>query len=300
MRTMLVSGAVGAFLLLALGGCEGDSGTDGAGPGVQAVGDAAGEPPALPVDAGVDAPAPDVAVETAAPCANECGPIESRECRGAAAYAVCRPIGGCLRWDTQVNCAAGEACRQGVCEITPTCDPTRACDTPDARRCEDRDVVVCREDGDCRGWVVEETCGAPFECRAGACEPPAGDPCESLQTCRDTHCSEPANPDSMVEVHYCTLKTCRADFEACFGALGTGTCKEALQCVGSCQTDGCFVSCLAPTSYEANLDLMELTMCMEDNCPDALTGDPTQHIGCFTGPCGDPLVACCGSLMGCL
>jgi len=126
------------------------------------------------------------------------------------------------------------------------------------------------------------------------------DACAALDACVAANCAAEVASGSQIKKTACSLKSCQADYEACYGSFGGGACKDLLKCAQGCQNPECQNGCMSSASYEANLQFLDMGICMEDNCPDALE-NPMANIGCITGVCGAPLNTCCGgSLMGCM
>ncbi len=184
----------------------------------------------------------------------------------------------------------------------PDCSglPT-GCDVPGARRCstDGKAVEECNGGYECPKWEVLETCGAGSTCTAGAC---GGGPgvCAELEACVDTACAEEVAGGSNIKLAKCTLESCKSEYEACMGPFGAGACKDVLKCTQSCQDSACQQACMKSGTYDGALQFVVVGVCLEDNCPDALS-DPMGNLQCIMGACGTPLNACCGgSMMGCL
>lgn len=262
-----------------------------------------GSPPP-PEDTGVAPDVPDVPVDVTPDipqgCQNECSMIDERECVSATAFQRCRPMGPCLRWQGPIECVNNEICQSGQCVPSNGCNPDKLCDTPDTATCDGNDVLVCVAALECNQWTFERTCSTGFDCQNGQCVPESINDCDPLDTCSAANdCAVLTNPDSVAEEPHCQLTNCRTEWELCYGAFGTSDCKQAFQCIQECSSGACIRECLAGSSYEADLQLLDLALCMEANCPDAFE-NPMGNIGCFTGTCSAPLTTCCGSLTGCL
>ncbi len=253
--------------------------------------------PAVPDAGGPDQPtAPDVQA-----CSDKCEQAGWSECVGVAAYRVCQPVGECLEWTNSIPCPVDETCEDGDCVKGQPPDCTgvpNGCDQPGARKCSDDHLKVleCSTD-QCPAWTTHATCGADTQCLAGQCV--GGSVCAALQACVDTSCAAEAESGSDISLAGCTLQHCKDEYEACMGAWGTGTCKEILTCVMSCQTSNCMEDCLHVGSYDADVTFVEVGTCLEQNCPTALQ-DPMSNLSCIMGSCSSQLDTCCGGMMNCL
>lgn len=251
---------------------------------------------------------PDVAIDTSGLdtpiCQDPCNPVNGKECADDTSYHVCAPSGGCLAWGAPVACGDGNVCEAGECiPDEPDCTGVAdSCEPLDAKRCAPSGAAtqVCWANADgCPVWTFLEECGEGQACSNGACTGGSAD-CSTLQTCVGVNCAAEVASGSQIKLTSCTLENCHADYEACYGAFGSGACKDLLKCAQACQDPTCQQGCMASASYDANVQFLAVGVCMEDNCPDALT-NPMANIGCITGTCGTQLNACCGgSFMGCM
>ncbi len=192
-------------------------------------------------------------------------------------------------------------CPGGVCvDTTPDCSglPT-GCDQPGARRCssDGKAVEECNGGYECPKWDVVQACATGETCLGSQCV--SGSSCAQLESCVDTSCATEAASGSDIKLAKCTLSSCRTEYEACLGPFGTGACKDILKCAQACQSSSCQQDCLKQGSYDADLQFVDVGVCLEDNCPAALQ-DPMGNISCIIGSCSTQLNACCaGNMMSC-
>jgi hypothetical protein len=318
MRVTILPGSLAVLWLAAACG-GGDGGGNGPAGGKDAQGtetlaevmaEAAGGDETAPVEVQGDAQVAEVPVEAmeepgaeVPACQNECYPMNTRECADGTSYRTCVPGNVCLAWSAPVDCGTGMECQGGECvPAAPDCSGVpNGCGDPGAKRCsgDGKAVETCNGNYECPRWELSQACTDGQTCADGACTG-GGANCATLDACVAANCAAEAATGSEIKKTNCSLKNCRADYEACYGAFGDKTCKDLLKCAQACQTPECQNGCMSSASYEANLEFLDMGICMEDNCPDALE-DPMANIGCITGTCGAPLNKCCGgSLMNCM
>lgn len=208
--------------------------------------------------------------------------------------------------DTEpADCGPLDLCYQANCsDIQDT-------DSPDGLRCIYQNCPTQFET--CFGSFGQGNCSGIFGC-VQTCNG-QGDQCYldcmlagtmdenlkflDLNECMMNSCSQLLDDASGIVIQDCILANCQASYLVCV-PLGTGSCKDILKCTQNCTTDQCSQDCMTSGSLDANLEFMELGMCMTDHCPEAFE-DPMANMGCFIGDCNDPLTSCCGgSLMSCL
>ena len=302
---------LGVCALLAAG-CGGDDGNGrgGGGGGDDAstsddigFGDAVGKEQQGPDGVAPDGVVPEAITPDDTPSCEppSCGFLGTRECADGTSWRECTAVGGCLRWSEPTACGSDEACQGGTCvTTTPDCSGVPdGCDVPGQRRCSADNAAVeqCNE-YECPKWETFQACGAGETCIGAQCV--GGSVCAQLESCVDTSCAAEAASGSDIKLAQCTLGKCKAEYEACMGPFGTGTCKDILKCAQACQDSACQQGCLKSGSYEGALQFMDVGVCLEDNCPTALQ-DPMGNISCIMGQCGTPLNACCGgNLMSCM
>ncbi len=123
-----------------------------------------------------------------------------------------------------------------------------------------------------------------------------------LSVCIVENCANELQSGKVVSLQQCILASCRTTYETCNGAFGTADCKTLLKCQQNCGGGAgeCSLDCMAASSYDANVQFVDLGVCMEENCPEAIS-NPMGNLGCFTGPCSTYINACCGgSMLNCL
>ncbi|MFT7580987.1 MAG: hypothetical protein ACI9MR_002661 [Myxococcota bacterium] len=177
-------------------------------------------------------------------------------------------------------------------------------------------IETCKADWEsCHGAFGTATCATAYACTQScspgdqACVDGCGadtsfaDHVALLEhvVCMNASCISHLQAGNLIAFQLCNVQDCRASYDACNGAWGTGQCKDVLKCSEACAADDtvCAVGCMAEGSYDSSVDFMKLGLCISENCPAALA-EPLAHLDCFIGPCSAPMTTCCGGLTGCL
>jgi hypothetical protein len=119
------------------------------------------------------------------------------------------------------------------------------------------------------------------QCVGGEGTADCADTLTCMQTCGEDPngsctfgCLKLASPEAVEEVSQmmtCGQDPCWDKLVVCLGGQGTGTCKQALQCMGGCGQDSsgqCFLGCVKNTSPEAAQQLIDVMGCIKEECPD--------------------------------
>lgn len=110
-------------------------------------------------------------------CTSECDVEGDSECVSETSWHECRiNTEGCLSWTEEIDCPAGEICRDGRCQG----ECRDECMIGEPPRCDGSTILECGE-GDtdpCLEWVERGTCAPGELCHDGVCIPGCPDPCE--------------------------------------------------------------------------------------------------------------------------
>ena len=319
-RLILIAGTV--FSLGALG-CMGD-GDDGGGDGggteeATPDEDTGGDVPVTPTDDVVEDKGPEA-------CTNECTAAGAQECVGASSFHVCGPQDTCHVWGAETFCPPGETCNPatGQCEGEVQCEDE--CANIGDTTCKGLAAVAeCQADQDgCKSYVTIKECEEGQTCENAVCGGGAGDgdcggmiSCMALcgedqaclQACYDDAsadaqaaydameaCVQPACGDLMndpTKAQLCALKNCEDELAGCTG-LGDLGCQGIIGCMQQCgQTDqACMMDCLNDGSAAGQIALLEIEVCLVDNCSDCNQTDTVCLQGCLQEHCMTEYNAC--------
>ncbi len=102
-------------------------------------------------------------------CTNECEGEGERVCTSDASYKVCRNIGGCLIYSSEIKCDTNTVCKDGYC--IKSC-VNQECSAIGAKKCgEENNVLTCDDynnDG-CLEWGNSQKCDQNLVCSQGYC-----------------------------------------------------------------------------------------------------------------------------------
>ena len=249
------------FVLLTISwlACDG-----GGGDGTMDVTPGGGEDASAP---GVDSiPGEDAEAELPPACENECGFFGEKECVGEGAWRECVPEGSCLVWGPEQACEAGSACEDGECV-------------------EAFGDLDCLEISTCMGQC-NEVQACQQDCFKQGSEQGQED-WTDLAVCIDTQCGDLFAADKPAAGGKCTLEECKDSYLVCT-PVGTESCKDSLTCLQGCNGDNaCIGACLLDADYDALLDMADIMVCFENNCP-----DPAEWEACATTTCLMPVLGC--------
>lgn len=180
----------------------------------------------------------------------------------------CGATDPCDTSDTSLQCAEGEICSAGTCELVCT-DGTVECDG----RCVDPDVdrEFCGAEGNCSGGNIGETCSPTEVCDRGVCD----DTCPDDSVPCDGGCIDPqTNP------RFCGASDTCEGANAGVMCAGSEICQEGV-CVTECGPNQllCDGSCIDPMTSTQYCGAVE-------TCVDAQAGE-TCGLGesCLGGTC---------------
>ena len=169
--------------------------------------------------------------------------------------------GAALLCDAMGRCAAGEACRDGVCHATCTSDAE--CDAGACRErvCWTASAGACATDADCAATEL---------CVSGACVTPP-----TTVTCAaDADCPSGGRCDGGTCVAACVAEVCNGLDDDCDGSVDEGcggTCASDADCAsGEACVSG---SCRAATSCASDADCAPSEVCVSGTCASSCSAE---------------------------
>lgn len=216
---------------------------------------------------GVDSnPGLDAAGELPPACENECGFFGEKECVGEGGWQECVPAGTCLEWSTETPCEEGTVCQGGEC-VTLFGDLDCLGITACMGQCDQDEA--CQQDCYHEGSQVGQADWA------------------TLAACIETQCGPLFDAQKPAAGGKCTLEKCKAPYLACT-PVGSASCGDSLQCLQGCNGDNaCLAACALDADYDALVELADILVCFEENCP-----DPAEWEACATTTCLGPVLGC--------
>jgi hypothetical protein len=200
------------------------------------------------------------------PCISQCGLVGKAQCASQTAFQECMPEGGCLAWTSEIPCEEGQVCEEGQC-VQAFGD----LDCIGVSKC----VAGCQEEEQCQE-----------DCYYEGTEQGQTD-FDAFLVCTDTFCGQFFAQEKPAAGSSCTLENCKNEYVSCV-EVGSADCGETLQCMEGCNEDNaCLGSCVTEADFDALIELTDILVCFEENCP-----DPATWQQCATSQCLMQSMAC--------
>ena len=141
-------------------------------------------------------------------------------------------------------------------------------------------ILTCVQEKKCQDAVCTKTC-------IDAGTPDGQTQFMAMAACQQSKCAGKTQPSDLAA---CLYLDCGDVFKPCV-KTGAKTCMQMLTCVQGCKDATCQQTCLADGSFEAQVAMIKISVCLQKNCADVMN-DQQKAAQCLQSKCMAEAMAC--------